>query len=184
MECPQCGYVRLKSEIECPRCIEIAALLKVKKTQSAGPKSDHASGDAAPALRLCHACGQILDSDARFCKICGAAHQASLPNLTTSSDVSSSTQTVAPLSTERFTPLYVSLISVMWTLTAVQMILLWVVHLKPPTPFWIDAPAFVIAIVLAITPKNANRAHGWANLTLEGVVLAVVTTSTMLQYQP
>lgn len=182
MECPQCGYVRLKSEPECPRCIEIAALLKTRKLKSPELTPVNVSS-AAPALRLCHACGQILDSDARFCKICGAAHQASLANSAEATGDGSPPQAAAGATEAKSSSLHVTLISVMWTLTAVQMVLLWVVRLKPPAPFWIYAPAFVIAILLAASPQNANKGHGWANLTLEGVVLAVVTTMTMLQYQ-
>ncbi|MCW3098375.1 MAG: Double zinc ribbon [Chthonomonadaceae bacterium] len=199
MECPKCGYARSASEKECPRCVYIANTIRehAQKRSEISPPAAPAAGPKGTTY--CSACGHALEAGVRFCKDCGAPQQGATSSAAGSPSVRLPTISVtpAPVSvaalsanpqsaqpSETTPSPSTALISIMWTLTAVEIVLIGMIRLKPPTLFLLDLPACVMAIVLAASRNTINRWNGWAKLALEGIGLAIAVVVTMMQLKP
>jgi len=75
------------------------------------------------------------------------------------------------------TSAHTALISIMWTLTAVEIVLLALGQLKPPTPFLLEPPALTMAILLVASKNKISRLNGGAKLAVD--VIAIVLLSVL-----
>jgi hypothetical protein len=199
MDCPKCGYARSASEKECPRCIYIANTIREHTQRRSEVSPPAASAAGLKGTIYCSACGHAVEAGVRFCKDCGAPQQGVASSAAASPSVRLPTISVTPAPVPAValsvTPLSAqlsetapspntALISIMWTLTAVALVLIVMIRLKPPTPFLLDLPAFVMAIVLAASKNKINRWNGWAKLALEGIGLIIAAAVTMMPLKP
>lgn len=73
---------------------------------------------------------------------------------------------------EATAPAHTALISIMWTLTAVEIVLYVLGQLKPPTPFLLEPPALTMAILLVVSKSKIGRLNGGVKLAVD--VIAVI----------
>jgi hypothetical protein len=191
MDCRNCGYALKPSEKECPRCIYIANTVreyKQRQQQSAGSARTTAVEipgslpQSAAQVTYCSACGNALEAGVRFCKDCGAPQQGAMARSVAPPPPALPTAPVATETSKAGATPNVALIAIIWTLTAVEILLITILRLKPPTPFFIDLPAFVMAILLAGSQDRISRWNGWAKLAVDGIGIVTFGIASLLHF--
>jgi len=157
MDCPACGSPRSPQDKECPRCVYIANTLREHKLKleqrQQGSLQPPTTDTTTPAP---------LNAPRPTPSVAIPTADTPVPSL--SYETESAPEATAPAHT--------ALISIMWTLTAVEIVLFGLGQLKPPTPFLLEPPALTMAILLIVSKNRIGRLNGGAKLAVD--VIAVV----------
>lgn len=179
MDCPNCGYARPMFAKECPRCVHIANTLRDEALVRPVP-SQFGATTGTLKRAFCSSCGQVIEVGIRFCKNCGASQflRSPAPPPLTRPEMCLLPQPAydTPPSPN------ITLISIMWVVTVIQIVLVLTAGLKPPLPLLLDLPSFIIALILVSSQNGTDRGNGRAQLVLDGIrfLMSVMAAAVQL----